>query len=108
MPKGNWREFDDPSRQSKPDFTNDVKDKSMLKVRVQLTRVGKRGKTVTLISGLGEQFNEVKLLLKSLKSHCGTGGTLKQNSIELQGDQVNIVLRFLEMQGYEPKQSGGY
>ena len=107
MVKGSWSEFNDPSIQNQPNSIKEVQDKSMLKVRVKLIRVGRGGKTVTLISGLGNQRDEVKLLLKKLKSNCSTGGTFKEDSIELQGDHVNIALRFLEIQGYKPKRSGG-
>ena len=107
MAKGNWREFDDPSSQSSSLSQSNVQDESQLPVRVERTRAGRGGKTVTIITGLMLENNQLKLLLKKLKSSCGTGGSLKGDSIELQGDQVNSVLQFLEKKDYRPKQKGG-
>jgi translation initiation factor 1 len=46
-------------------------------------------------------------LLKQLKASCGTGGTLKDGVIELQGDQLTAALAALEAAGFRPKQAGG-
>ena len=107
MKKGTWREFDAFSTPVKPSSTSNFHNKSQLVVRVQRTKVGKRGKTVTIISGLELQLEEAKSFLKKLKSLCGTGGAYKNDLIELQGDQVLVVLGFLKQEGYFPKQSGG-
>ena len=107
MPKGNWREFVDPSE--KPQ-SNDDKSKTAVnlqRVRVQRIKGGKNGKTVTVVSGLELNDLELRKLLKQLKKSGGTGGTVKENSLELQGDQVAMALEFLSKQGYCPKQSGG-
>ena len=48
-----------------------------------------------------------KTLLKTLKASAGTGGTLKDGLIELQGDQVSSALEALTKAGYRPKQAGG-
>ena len=106
MPKGSWREFDDPST-SRPDRPLSISSKSERNVYVQKTRGGKGGKTVTVITGLDLDDQEAKLLLKSLKARCGAGGTLKGESLELQGDQVVVVLELLRKEGYCPKKSGG-
>jgi translation initiation factor 1 len=50
---------------------------------------------------------EARELLKKLKASCGTGGTLKDGQIELQGDQVAAALAALEQAGFRPKQAGG-
>ena len=63
--------------------------------------------TVTAITGLEAPEAELKTLLKQLKATCGTGGTLKEGVIELQGDQVAVALGALEKAGYRPKQAGG-
>jgi len=106
MPKGSWREFDDPSI-SKPNRVKSIIEKAELNVRVQRTRGGKGGKTVTVISGLELNDGEAKSLLKILKARCGTGGTLKGDSLELQGDQIVDTLELLRKEGYRPKKSGG-
>jgi len=106
MPKGSWREFDGPST-SKPNNSEEGVEKVLRNVRVQRTRVGKGGKTVTVISGLGLNAVEARDLLKMLKARCGTGGTLKEEDLELQGDQLAYVLELLKKEGYRPKHSGG-
>jgi translation initiation factor 1 len=78
-----------------------------MKVRVQRTRAGKGGKMVTAISGLELADAELKALLKQLKASAGTGGSLKEGVIELQGDQVAAALAALEQAGFRPKQAGG-
>ncbi len=106
MSRGNWREFDDSSP-LKPFASKSVQDKSERKVRVQKTKGGKGGKTVTVITGLELDQTEAKLLLKTLKSRCGSGGTVKGDFLELQGDQVDLALQLLRNEGYQPKKSGG-
>ena len=106
MPKGSWREFDKPSTLRSKEVKS-LLDKSQLNVRVQRTRGGKAGKTVTVITGLCLDSVDAKSLLKILKAHCGTGGTVKDDLFELQGDQVVVVMKLLQADGYSPKQSGG-
>tara|TARA_Y100001968_G_scaffold9635_1_gene8088 strand:+ start:280 stop:609 length:330 start_codon:yes stop_codon:yes gene_type:complete len=109
MPKGSWKEFD--QAQIRPTSVNlgqgSVPSKHNQKVRVQKTRTGRKGKIVTEIHGLDMPSHEAIQLLKTLKSSCGTGGTIKGNVLELQGDQVSIVISILIGNGYMPKQSGG-
>ena len=106
MPKGSWREFHDPSI-SRPEMTQSTMEKAELNVRVQKTKGGKGGKTVTVISGLELDVADKKILLKRLKAHCGTGGTAKGEFLELQGDQVASLVKILREEGYNPKQLGG-
>ena len=108
MPKGSWREFDDSfSIVEDEAASNHSKLKLDSELRVQRTRGGKGGKTVTVITGLEISTAEARKLLKRLKVHCGTGGTMKEEYLELQGDQVNSVIEFLNKDGYKPKKSGG-
>jgi len=58
------------------------------------------GKKVTLISGFDKTTN-VKKIAKLLKSRCATGGTIKENIIELQGDQIRRATEILEKEGYQ-------
>jgi translation initiation factor 1 len=76
-------------------------------VRVQRTKAGKGGKLVTAITGLEIPEAEARTLLKALKASAGTGGTLKDGVIELQGDQLASALAALEKEGFRPKQAGG-
>ena len=107
MPKGSWREFDNSLHHSETGVVSSIQSKAVLPVRIQRTRVGKGGKTVTLITGLDLPYVHLKTLLKKLKAKCGTGGTIKEHFLELQGDQVQIALEVLKKQGYQAKQSGG-
>ena len=81
--------------------------KSRQTVRVQPTRGGKGGKTVTVIRGLELDAAGFKALLKKLKTRIGSGGTAKDGVIELQGDQVDLALELLSKEGYRPKRAGG-
>lgn len=60
-----------------------------------------------MITGLELPEAEALTLLKRLKASAGTGGTLKDGVIELQGDQVAAALAALEAAGFRPKQAGG-
>ncbi|NET01341.1 MAG: translation initiation factor [Sphaerospermopsis sp. SIO1G2] len=76
-------------------------------VRVQATRAGRKGKTVTVITGFQSKPETLTALLKQLKSQCGSGGTLKDNEIEIQGDHKQKILDILIKLGYKAKISGG-
>ena len=76
-------------------------------VRIQASRKGRKGKTVTIVTGLQHSPEELKELLKKLKSQCGTGGTAKEDSLEIQGDHCEKLLETLTKLGYNAKISGG-
>jgi translation initiation factor 1 len=76
-------------------------------LRVQATRKGKGGKTVTGITGFQAKPETLADLLKKLKTQCGTGGTLKDNEIEIQGDHTQKLVELLTQMGYKAKKSGG-
>ena len=111
MAKGGWQEFSpissNASLQRPSGPASEPTAKALQRVRVQRTKAGKGGKLVTAITGLESSEAELKALLKQLKATAGTGGTLKDGVIELQGDQVAIALTALERAGYRPKQAGG-
>ena len=107
MPKGIWREFENPAQNPSVEKSLNIKSKCDRVVRVQRTRGGRAGKTVTIVAGLGLNDIELRKLLKKLKIKCGTGGTVKGDNIELQGDQVQSVMEVLKRDGFHPKQSGG-
>jgi translation initiation factor 1 len=108
MAKGGWQEFTSAASLQRPaEPAAAATPKAQQRVRVQRTKAGKGGKLVTAISGLEAPEAELKALLKTLKASAGTGGTLKDELIELQGDQVAIALEALTKAGYRPKQAGG-
>ena len=68
---------------------------------------GRRGKTVTLIRNLKLTPTDMASLCKGLKKACGTGGTVKEEVIEIQGNQREKVATELEKLGYKTKLAGG-
>lgn len=76
-------------------------------VRIQRESKGRGGKEVTVIRGLAQTASELKDLAKKLKTRCGSGGSVKQDCIEIQGDQRQICKEFLEQAGYQVKIAGG-
>jgi len=63
----------------------------------------KKGKVVTVVHGLSAEGNDLGALLTRLKSHCGAGGTLKGDVLEIQGRQLDRVRELLEGIGYRVK-----
>ncbi len=76
-------------------------------VRVSCQRKGRAGKTVTLVRGVPLAADALATLGKQLRSACGSGGTVKDGDIEIQGDHVDTVLARLAALGYTVKRSGG-
>ncbi|MEA5536121.1 translation initiation factor [Crocosphaera sp. XPORK-15E] len=76
-------------------------------IRVQSTRSGRKGKTVTVITGFQHSPETLNKLLKQLKNQCGSGGTLKDDTLEIQGDHRQKLVQVLGDLGYKVKISGG-
>jgi translation initiation factor 1 len=74
---------------------------------VKRDRKGRAGKTVTVIYGLQHSAAAYKELLATLKTACGTGGTIKDGELEIQGDQRDKVAEKLLQLGYKVKLVGG-
>ena len=107
MSKGGWSEFNDPLKTIGNDTQNSVTPKGKRQVLIERTRYGKKGKLVTVIRGLELKQVEAKKILKNLKIACGTGGALKGDFLELQGDQLSKAKEFLLKEGFRPKRIGG-
>lgn len=69
-------------------------------LRVRIERKGRKGKTVTLISGFVGQTGDLEELGKELKAKCGIGGSVKEGEVILQGDLVERVVALLREMGY--------
>jgi translation initiation factor 1 len=76
-------------------------------VRVSLQTKGRKGKGVTLIHGLPLDDTALAQLGKQLKAQCGSGGTVKDGVVEVQGDHRDTVMAALQKQGYTVKRTGG-
>jgi predicted translation initiation factor SUI1 len=76
-------------------------------VRVGRETKGRRGKGVTTVSGLPLDETGLRELAGVLKQRCGTGGTVKDGVIEIQGDQRDRIIAELEKLGYTVKRAGG-
>jgi translation initiation factor 1 len=76
-------------------------------VRLLRDRKGRGGKTVTLVAGLSGSNESLARLASELKRACGTGGTLRGELIEIQGDVRERVRAELERRGYTVKIAGG-
>ncbi|HJP41484.1 MAG TPA: translation initiation factor [Dehalococcoidia bacterium] len=70
-------------------------------------RSGRGGKEVTVIHGLPGNPDEIRKLATTLKQRCGVGGTVRERTVELQGDQSTRVVAWLEKQGHRVKLAGG-
>ena len=76
-------------------------------VIVGIERKGRGGKTVSILTGVKSPPAGKTALLKLLKSRLGTGGTLKDEVIEIQGDRRDDIVAILVELGYKAKKSGG-
>ena len=76
-------------------------------VRVSRETKGRGGKAVTLVKGVALESQALADLSKRLKAACGSGGTVKDGVIEIQGDHVDKVVAALQAQGHTVKRAGG-
>jgi len=76
-------------------------------VRVRRETKGRGGKTVTVVTGVPGDDAAVAKLAGELKRRCGTGGTVKEGAIEIQGDHADLLVAELARRGFTVKRSGG-
>ena len=76
-------------------------------VRVGRETKGRKGKGVTVVTGLPLADDELAKLATRLKKRCGSGGTLRDGVIEIQGDHRDRLVAELDGLGYQVKRSGG-
>jgi translation initiation factor 1 len=76
-------------------------------IRVQREVKGRKGKTVTTVSGFQITADELKLLAAQLKRRCGTGGSVKDGLIIIQGDHRSTLIAELKNRGFKAKAAGG-
>ncbi len=80
---------------------------SQQRIYVRLERKGRGGKSVTLIEGLQISAKDREALLKQLKTRLGTGGSLKNDVLEIQGDHRETIIVLLHEMGYKSRRAGG-
>ena len=76
-------------------------------VRVGRETKGRKGKVVTILTGLPVRGQELAALARELKALCGAGGTVRDGVVEIQGDHRDRIVRALEDRGWRVKRSGG-
>ena len=76
-------------------------------VRVSRETKGRKGKGVTLVKGLALNDDALAALARQIKTACGSGGTVKDGVIEVQGDHCDTVVQLLLKQGMTVKRAGG-
>src|SRR5438552_7895623 len=96
---------DQPSTRSEGEGQSTRKSDGV--VRIMRDRKHRGGKTVTVISGVAASQNEMAALAQQLKKLCGSGGTVKEGEIEIQGDHCDKIQDRLTELGYKVKRAGG-
>lgn len=76
-------------------------------VRLLRDRKARRGKTVTIVTGLPLDAEQLRALAAELKQRCGAGGTVKDGAVEIQGDHLDTLADELTRRGIRFKISGG-
>ena len=76
-------------------------------VRVHRESKGRGGKTVSIVTGIPLDEEKLKALAGELKRRCGTGGTIKDGALEIQGDHRDLLVTELKGRGYTVKLAGG-
>jgi translation initiation factor 1 len=76
-------------------------------VRVSRETQGRKGKGVTVISGLGLPADQLEALATELRKRCGSGGSVENGRIEIQGDHRDRLVEDLTKRGFKAKRAGG-
>lgn len=77
------------------------------RLRIKLDTKQRAGKAVTLVEGFAGKKEDLEELGKKLKTHCGTGGSAKDGTIIVQGDQRDKILQWLLKNGYSASKKAG-
>ncbi|HHH19497.1 MAG TPA: translation initiation factor [Campylobacterales bacterium] len=99
--------FDDgwsSDNKDKPSKKKSVEVKAPEKHQLHFSKEKRRGKVVTIVKPFHLEANDLKALLKTLKKKLGTGGTLKEESLEFQGEVQEMLRVQLERLAYRFKQ----
>ena len=88
-------EYSDDSQEE-----SDTLPKNQQKLRLNMERAGRGGKTVTLVKGFVGSDKDINALCKLLKQKCGVGGSVKDGEIIIQGDNRQRIVEILKKEGY--------
>ncbi|MCX8727887.1 stress response translation initiation inhibitor YciH [Gilliamella sp. B2838] len=91
----------------KPKETQLSRDKGDGIIRIQRQTSGRKGKGVCVISGFDLDDGQLSKLAAELKKRCGCGGSIKDETIEIQGDKRDLLKTLLEEKGFKVKLAGG-
>ncbi len=108
MKNNDWKERLNVVYSTNPDFKYentedeeiDTPDKKQQKLRVNIEKKGRGGKTVTLVNGFIGTEDDLKELGKMLKTKCGVGGSVKDGEIIIQGEFKQRIIDLLKSEGY--------
>ena len=108
MKNNDWKDRLNVVYSTNPDFQyenieeeeTETLPKSQQKLRVNMEKKGRGGKTVTLIKGFIGTEDDLKELGKLLKTKCGVGGSAKEGEIIIQGDFKQRIIELLKTEGY--------
>jgi translation initiation factor 1 len=88
--------------------TQPAKSKNRGRVDIIRQKAGRGGKTVTVVTNfVGIGLPEKEQLARQMQKTCGTGGTVKEGRIEIQGDQREKIAQILKEAGFRPVFAGG-
>ncbi len=96
-----------PSPQPSPKGRGESLPPQQQTIYLHRESAGRGGKAVTLVRNLVLSAEEMKSLAKRLKQECGTGGTVKDGVIEIQGEHREKIAALLSKLGYKVKIAGG-
>lgn len=108
MKKNDWKDRLNIVYSTNPDFRYDdgaeeeeeTPEKNRQRLRVSIEKKGRRGKTVTVVSGFTGREDDLKELGRLLKTKCGVGGSVKDGEILIQGELKQRVIEILKTDGY--------
>src|SRR5258706_2651337 len=105
-PEARAAEPGDAARQAANSLSKPPRNRGRVDIIRQTAHRG--GKTVTVVTNfIGIGVPEKEKLAEQMQKHCGTGGTVKEGRIEIQGDKRNEVARILTEAGFRPVFAGG-
>ncbi|GAB3032537.1 stress response translation initiation inhibitor YciH [Bowmanella dokdonensis] len=105
--KDNYLVYSTESGRVEPDAPVRAKPSGDGIIRIRRETKGRKGKGVTTVSGMLMEDEQIKQLCADLKKLCGTGGTVKDQVIEIQGDNRDKIKAILEKKGLQVKLAGG-